>query len=159
VTKALQLGDQRAHLVAGGWKERDLPGFIQAVGPLWTRRERESWGYGILTGPRHANPGGVAHGGLLTTLMDHTISIVAWEAVGRRPCVTVQLDVHFLESVRPGAFVEARASVSRITRNLVFMRGSLQCRQVEVASASAVLKILDDLGKVRATECFSADGL
>lgn len=130
-------------LVAAGWKQRELPGFIHTAGPLWTRREESAWAYGIQTGAAHANPAGLVHGGALGTLLDHAISAVAWEATGRRPCVTVQLDTQFLAAVKPGSFVEARARVSRATRSLVFMQGSLVCGGAEVATASAVMKIAD----------------
>lgn len=133
----------RVALAAAGWKARELTGFIHTAGPLWTRREGEAWAYGLLTGPGHANPAGLVHGGALTTLLDHAISSVAWEAVGRRPCVTVQLDTHFLAAVEPGRFVAARAQVLRATGSLVFMQGSLHCDDETVASASAVMKIVD----------------
>lgn len=132
-----------AALAAAGWKARTLPGFIHTAGPLWTRREAESWAYGILTGPGHANPAGLVHGGVLATLLDHTVSAVAWEAAARRPCVSVQLDTHFLAGVRPGRFVQARARVLRAARSLVFMQGTLRCDDELVATASAVMKIVD----------------
>ena len=33
-----------------GWKPRTLPGFFDLVGPLWTRKEGDSWAYGIAGG-------------------------------------------------------------------------------------------------------------
>lgn len=140
------MDDAHATLVAAGWKPRELPGFIQTAGPLWTRRDGETWAYGIQTGPGHANPAGLVHGGLLATLLDHAISSVAWQAIGRRPCVTVQLDTHFLAAATPGQFVEARARVLRATRSLVFMQGSLAAGELEVATACAVLKIVEGPG-------------
>jgi hypothetical protein len=37
-----------------------------------------------------------------------TLCAVAWEATDRTPCVTVQLDTHFLALVRPGVLIETR---------------------------------------------------
>lgn len=130
-------------LAAAGWKQRQLPGFIQAAGPLWTRRDGDGWTYGILAGPSHANPAGRVHGGVLATLADHAVSIGAWEAVGRRPCVTVQLDTHFLAAATPGQFIEARTRVVRATRSLVFMQAALAVGDAEIATASAVLKVVE----------------
>jgi len=68
-----------------GWTPRALPGFAGLVGPLWTRREGDGWAYAILVEDRHANPAGLAHGGLVSTLADHALSVIAWEANARRP--------------------------------------------------------------------------
>jgi uncharacterized protein (TIGR00369 family) len=132
----------RDELSANGWKERALPGFAGLIGPIWTRKEERAWAYGLLTTKDHLNPAGVVHGGLLTTLADHALSAVAWEAVGRRPCVTVQLDTHFLSAVGEGQFLEARGSVVRATSSLVFMQGQVSVAGVPVVTASAVLKLI-----------------
>jgi uncharacterized protein (TIGR00369 family) len=125
-----------------GWKQRTLAGFVQSAGPLWTRREGEAWQYGFLTNPGHANPAGVVHGGVLATLMDHTLSAIAWEAMGRRACVTVQLNTQFLAPVVPGAFLMATGHVARAARSLVFMLGEVSAGDGVVMTGSAVLKVL-----------------
>jgi uncharacterized protein (TIGR00369 family) len=127
---------------ANGWKARTLGGFIEAAGPLWTRREAEGWAYAILAEEKHTNPAGIVHGGVLTTLLDHALSAIAWEANERRACVTVTLDVHFLSPSRPGDFIEARGQVVRQTGSLLFMRGALSVSGRDIASATALLKVL-----------------
>jgi len=124
-----------------GWKPRALPGFFNLVGPLWTKKEGDSWAYGFLAEERHTNPAGIVHGGMLTTLFDHALSTIAWEANERRPCITVALDVHFLEPARPGDFVATRGRIVRQTTSLVFMQGSLTVERREVATGCAILKI------------------
>lgn len=131
--------DPQAH----GWRPRDLPGFIGLIGPLWTRKEDAGWAYGLVATRQHLNPAGVVHGGLLTSLMDHALSAIAWEAVGRRPCVTVQLDTHFLAAAREGQLLEARGRVTRATASLVFMQGAITVAGAEVLTGSAVMKILE----------------
>jgi uncharacterized protein (TIGR00369 family) len=127
---------------AGGWNERSLAGFIGLVGPLWTRKEEAGWAYGLLATTHHVNPAGLVHGGLLTTLIDHALSAIAWEALERRACVTVQLDTQFLSAAREGQFLEARGRVVRATSNLVFMQGQVAVAGVEIVAASAVLKVI-----------------
>ena len=124
-----------------GWKPRPLGGFFGLVGLLWTRKEGDAWAYAVLAEAKHTNPAGIVHGGMLTTLVDHALSAIAWEANERRPCVTVQLDVQFLSAVRPGQLVEARGRIVRQTSSLVFMQGGLSVAGTEVVTASAVLKI------------------
>lgn len=129
-----------AQLREHGWSERAGHGFSGLVGPLWTRREGDDWAYGLLTGEQHANRAELVHGGLIATLMDQAISAVGWEAVSRQPCVTVQLDTHYLAAARPGEFLEARAKVLKVTAGLVFLSGEIRAGDGMVASGQGVLK-------------------
>jgi uncharacterized protein (TIGR00369 family) len=131
-----------ATLGADGWRPRSLAGFAGLVGPLWARKEGDRWAYGLLVTGDHLNPAGVVHGGLMTTLIDHALSSIAWEALGRRACVTVQLDTHFLSAACEGQFLEARGRVVRTTSSLVFMQGQIAVAGLEVVTACAVLKVI-----------------
>ncbi|MGE8671522.1 MAG: PaaI family thioesterase [Achromobacter kerstersii] len=129
-------------LAADGWHQKTLPGFAGLIGPLWVRKEAQAWAYGLLATAGHLNPAGVVHGGLLTAMLDHGLSAIAWQALDRRPCVTVQLDTHFLTAARAGQFLEVRGHVMRTTASLVFMRGELSVAGHVVATGAAVLKVL-----------------
>lgn len=130
-----------------GWRQHQLDGFIQLVGPLWSRRDEGEWKYGFLADAKHANPAGVVHGGLLVTLMDHALSAIAWEAAGRLPCVTIHLDTQFLSAVQPGCFIVARGRITRRSPTLVFMQGVLSVEKDEVVTGSAILKIMKTAGR------------
>jgi len=56
----------------------------------------------------------------------------------RQPQMTVQLDMHFVDAVRVGDFVEARCTVVRRTRTLVFMSAELVVGERVVATANGV---------------------
>ncbi|MNS35195.1 Thioesterase superfamily protein [compost metagenome] len=129
-------------LAAEGWRCKALPGFAGLIGPLWVRKEAQAWAYGLLATADHLNPAGVVHGGLLTALLDHGLSAIAWQALDRRACVTVQLDTHFLAPARAGQFLEVRGQLLRATSSLVFMRGELSVAGNVVATGAAVLKVL-----------------
>lgn len=129
-------------LVQQNWKRRDLPGFMDRAGPLWTRREGDAWAYAILADEVHLNPAGVVHGGALLTLLDHAISSVAWEACDRLPCLTLQLDTHFVGPVRAGQLAQARAQVVRRTGTLVFMRGEVSVDGCAALTAQALMKVV-----------------
>ncbi len=139
-------------LAAEGWHCKTLPGFAGLIGPLWVRKEgvfnegvrkeAQAWAYGLLATADHLNPAGVVHGGLLTALLDHGLSAIAWQALDRRACVTVQLDTHFLAPARAGQFLEVRGQLLRATSSLVFMRGELSVAGNVVATGAAVLKVL-----------------
>lgn len=125
-----------------GWRERSLPGFAGLIGPIWTRKEETGWRYGLLATDAHTNPAGLVHGGLISTLLDHALSAIAWESVGRLPCVTVQLDTKFVSAARSGDLLVVEGSVVRATSSLVFLVGNLRAGEEDIAFASAVLKIL-----------------
>lgn len=130
-------------LVQQNWKRRELPGFMGLAGPLWTRREGDAWAYAVLAQEAHMNPAGVMHGGALATLADHAISSVAWEACGRQPCMTLQLDTHFIGPVRVGELAQARARVVRRTGTLVFMQGEVLAAAGVALTAQALMKIVN----------------
>ncbi len=125
-----------------GWKKRDFPGFLALIGPLWSRREEHGWAYGMIAEANHINAAGLVHGGMLMSLADQALSVVVWEAMDRTPCVTVQLDTHFLAAVHPGDFVQARAQVTRKSRSLVFVQGSLVVQGDPVLTASGIWKVV-----------------
>lgn len=141
-TLAAAQSDAEADLLSRDWKKRSLGGFIECAGPLWTCQEEGGWAYGILAEERHLNPARTVHGGLLETLMDHSLSSIAWEASGRRTCVTLQMDTHFLAAARTGMFIEARGRVIHHTSSMLFMQGMLTVDGRPLMSAQALMKIL-----------------
>jgi acyl-coenzyme A thioesterase PaaI-like protein len=68
--------------------------------------------------------------------------MTCWYANNRKPQATIQLDVHFIESVQIGEFVEARCRVIRRTRSLIFMSAELLVGNRVVATANGVWKAL-----------------
>lgn len=127
---------------AAGWSERDAGGFTDLVGPLWARRDSEGWAYGLLAGPQHSNVHGIVHGGMLMTLIDNALGLTVWEATGRQPAVTMQLNTQFIAAARPGDFIEARGEVLRVARSVVFVRGVLSVRGETVLAADGVWKVI-----------------
>lgn len=126
-----------------GWKALQLEGFISTIGPLWARKHHESWEYGLHVEPQHQNPLGIAHGGMLVTMMDQALSMIAWSATGRKPCATVQLDTHFLVPAKAGDFIVAHAEITRSTSSLIFMRGELSVEDREIMTAQGMMKIIN----------------
>lgn len=72
------------------WREMRVAGFMSRLGQLQALRGPDGWRYGLLADDSHLNAVGVVHGGVITSLIDHTVALCAWEAAGRRPVVTVQ---------------------------------------------------------------------
>lgn len=130
-------------LVAAGWKSHALPGHMGQIGPLWSQSlPTGGWRYGMLMEAHHLNPAGMVHGGVMLTLADHAMSAVAWQHSQRQPCVTVQLDSHFVAAGKEGDWVECEVQISHSTRSMVFARAELRARGQLLLSAQGILKVL-----------------
>ncbi len=125
-----------------GWKTLKSKGFFAEVGPLWSRRQGDSWEYGLLVEPRHENGVGVVHGGMLVTLLDQAVSLVAWAANEQQPCTTIHLDTHFVAPSVAGDFIVARGEVARKTSSLIFLRGTLSVNEKQIMYGQGIMKIL-----------------
>ena len=73
---------------------------------------------------RHVNKRGVAHGGVLSTLLDSALGGAVVSAI--RPeewCATMSLAVQFLDGPRTGDHVVARGEVRKRGKRIAFARG------------------------------------
>lgn len=129
---------------AAGWEPYGDDGFIGLVGPLWMRKQPGSDlpQFAFLAEHKHHNRRNVVQGGMLMTFADRSLGTTCWYANGQRPQATVHLDVHFVEGVQIGEFVELKAKVVRRTRSLIFMSGELMVGDRVVATANGVWKTL-----------------
>ena len=84
------------------------PGFIGLVGPFWSRPNGDSFHYAFMAETKHHNRRGVVQGGMLMTFADRSMGMTCWYANERQPQATVQLDVHFIDAVQVGEFVECQ---------------------------------------------------
>jgi uncharacterized protein (TIGR00369 family) len=129
-------------LAAAGWKAMPAEDYPALIGPFLARREGDGWRYGFVAEQRHLNKGGVVHGGMLVSFADDALGATVFEAVGRQPVTTVQLNTQFIAPVRLGELAEMRAEVLRRTRTVVFVRGVLEVGGRAVVHADGVWKIL-----------------
>ena len=131
---------------AAGWEPYRDEGFIGLVGPFWSRPQKTDMGdsvrFAFMPAPKHHNRRGVVQGGMLMTFADRSMGMTCWYANERQPQATVQLDMHFIDAVQVGEFVEAKCRVVRRTRSLVFMAAELVVGERVVATANGVWKTL-----------------
>ena len=130
---------------AHGWQIHDEEGFAGLIGPIWERWDND--GTLVLAmeiGQRHVNQAGVAQGGLLVTLADRVMGHALRHAVDGEPVTTVQLDTHFLSAGQVGDIVEGRARMTRITRSLAFIDGTITSGERTLVAARGVWKRLAD---------------
>jgi acyl-coenzyme A thioesterase PaaI-like protein len=129
-------------LIEHGWKQANAVGLMKTIGPLWAKREENNWVYGLLCDTNHINNAGMVHGGTVTTLSDHVLSILAWETMDRSPCVTLQLDTHFISGCKPGDFIEVRATVNSRTKSTLFLTATLSVSERIVAQSTGIWKMV-----------------
>lgn len=144
------------HVVAMGGE------FMQANGPLY-RRVVEGRGGEPSTGdaaadaaaasrvqlgfrlePRHTNPAGICHGGMMASFCDMLLPVCGHHqspALARRFLSTISLQVDYLAPTPVGAWVQGEAEVLRVTRTLAFLQGLVTADGAPVARASGVFKI------------------
>ncbi len=128
-----------------GFKPRRMGGgFIEVNGPLYTRLHEGKLQVGFLVEPRHCNPMGICHGGMLAALADMVCPITAHvtcEAAKNRFLPTISLQIDYMASAPLGAWVQAEAEVLRATRTMVFMHGLIMVEETVIARVSGIFKI------------------
>ncbi len=127
---------------AAGWEPYKDEGFIGLVGPFWMRPVEGGYRYAFMAEHKHHNRRGVVQGGMLMTFADRSMGMTCWYANGQQPQATIQLDMHFIDAVQVGEFVEANCAVVRRTRSVIFMNADLVVGQRIVATAKGVWKTL-----------------
>ena len=125
---------------AAGWTLVQDEGFIAHVGPLHIRGTDGT--YAFRAEQKHANLIGVVHGGMLMSFADRALGETAMRAADGASCVTIQLEMKFIDVGRLGDWVEIRPQVVKRTGSLVFMRGDVREGTRLLASADGVWKIL-----------------
>jgi acyl-coenzyme A thioesterase PaaI-like protein len=127
---------------ANGWQKFDGFGMIEMVGPFWSKRTEQTVIFGFLPEKKHTNGMGIIHGGMLMTFADHAFGMLVGETISFQRCVTLHLDINFVSSAKPDEFIEARPTIIRDTRSVVFIRGTLAVGEREIISASGIWKKL-----------------
>ena len=128
--------------VPDGWEQLAAPAFTSHVGPFYRPPGGGASLFGFLADERHGNKRGVTHGGMLATAFDVSLGNACWEAVGQKPCATVQLAIQYVGALQLGEFATVRPEIIRITRSLVFIRGMMTVEGRTVATADGIWKIL-----------------
>ena len=128
-----------------------LPGFVSTelvdpfeifMGPLFESGAEGAKTFALRIDARHVNRRGVLHGGMFMTLADMTLGQAVWDATGKAPCVTMNMQSHFLKPATEGDIILVTPELLRRTRSLVFMRGDFKVRGETVFSAATVWKLL-----------------
>lgn len=113
--------------------------FLELIGPVYARGEGTKRVFGLRVEDRHRNAGGVAHGGLLATVVDFSLGrAIEADADDETARMTVSLTIDYLKAVETGSWLESRTRVERVGGTLAFADCSLRVDEDEVVRARAV---------------------
>lgn len=121
--------------------------YAEGLGPFWSKPGEDHVALGLRLERRHCNSAGAAHGGFIATLADlgliHAVAVMRErEGKPRHFLTTVNLTVDYLAPAPEGCWLEVRAEVSRLGRNLSFTEGVMLADGKRVARVSAVMAVL-----------------
>ncbi len=128
-------------------------GFMAVNGPLYLFDRDGVVKLGFRVEPRHTNPLGICHGGMMASYCDMLLPISAHrkeEALARRFLPTISLQIDYLAAAPLGAWVEGEGQILRATRNMVFAQGLVTADGTPVARVSGIFKIGADFTKLQA---------
>jgi uncharacterized protein (TIGR00369 family) len=117
--------------------------FVTHIGPIYKRYiDGKLTDAAILVEQKHANLRGVVHGGMMVALADHALSRIVSDAANKNPCTTISLNSDFVAGAKVGDWVVATGEVTKTTRSLVFVRGTVMTGDKLLMTASGVWKRL-----------------
>ena len=124
-----------------GWSmQSHLETFSGQSGPFYFRDAGEEPGVGFFAEPRHANMGGVLHGGVLLTLADMALWDICKREIGFFKGVTVTMNAEFVGAGPIGGFIEATGEMVKAGGKLMFARGLISADGAPLMSFSGTLK-------------------
>ncbi len=131
-----------ADIPEGYRPEPENNAFAALVGPIYRKTEDGGVWFLFDAEDKHRNPRGVVHGGMLMTFMDNLLARTIVHAIGDVGKATMSLSCDFVGPARPGQRIEGRGEVTRVTRSVVFARGSIAADGATVVTGSGVWKLL-----------------
>lgn len=130
--------------IPDGFQQLDHVGpFLAQLGPLYLKKDGEGLILGLRIEERHNNIRGIAHGGMLVTLADTALGVaLSLSCTPPQPMVTVSLSTDFLESARPGDWVEAHVDILRVGKRLAYANCYLIVGERRILRASGVFALM-----------------
>jgi uncharacterized protein (TIGR00369 family) len=135
---------------ARGWSVFEDPGFISHAGPFFHRVSDNGPTFRFPVSEKHENRNGMLQGGALMTFVDRALGATARQLTESPATVTVTLTVQFIDGVKIGEVVEVTPTMTRATKQLVFMSGVFTVGSRVVCVANGVWKKIATPAKVAA---------
>jgi len=126
--------------VPPGYEICDMPdgGFAALIGPLFIRQSDSGPRFAFRAETKHANARGVVHGGRLMAFADQALGLTIQRALNTLDLATASLTCNLVASARPGDLIEGVATITRITKRIIFIKGTITCGDVVLMDASGI---------------------
>ena len=89
---------------------------------------------------KHLNRAGITHGGYIASIIDAGAGTGAHRVTNNKVCVTISLDIKFIDGTRLGDEIVGIVNIQKLTRSLVFLDCKLKCKKRIIALASGIWK-------------------
>ena len=120
------------------------PGFMKHNGGILFRKISDTeFEFKATIDENKLNSAGITHGGYICSIIDAGSGTAAHRASNNSPCVTITLDIKFIDSTKIGDEIIGFTKIQKVTKSMVFLICHLKSNQRLIASASGVWKKLN----------------
>ena len=120
------------------------PGFMKHNGGVMFKNiTNNEYEFKSTVSENHLNAAGITHGGYICSIIDAGSGTAAHRASNNSPCVTITLDIKFIDSTKIGDEIIGYTKIQKVTKSMVFLICHLKSNQRLIASASGVWKKLN----------------
>ena len=120
------------------------PGFMKHNGGILFRKISDTeFEFKTTIDKNKLNSAGITHGGYICSIIDAGSGTAAHRASNNSPCVTITLDIKFIDSTKIGDQIIGFTKIQKVTKSMVFLICHLKSNQRLIASASGVWKKLN----------------
>ena len=120
------------------------PGFMKHNGGIFFRKISDTeFEFKTTIDENKLNSAGITHGGYICSIIDAGSGTAAHRASNNSPCVTITLDIKFIDSTKIGDEIIGFTKIQKVTKSMVFLICHLKSNQRLIASASGVWKKLN----------------
>jgi len=116
-------------------------GFMKHNGGIFFRKiSKTKFEFKTKIKKNHLNRAGITHGGYIASIIDAGGGTGAHRVSNDKVCVTISLDIKFIDGTRLGDKIIGIVNIQRVTRSLVFLECKLKSKKKIIALASGIWK-------------------
>ena len=120
------------------------PGFLKNNGGLLFRKiKKVKFEFKTKIKKIHLNKAKITHGGYICSIIDAGAGTAAHYCANGKPCVTISLNVKFIDPTRLNEEILGTVTIDKKTNSLVFLSCILKSKGRIVSTASGIWKILN----------------
>ena len=121
------------------------PGYMKHNGGLLFKTiSKKKYEFKSTIKKNHLNKAGITHGGYIASIIDAGAGTGAHRSAGKKPCVTISLDIKFISPTKKGDQIIGFVKIQKISKSMVFLICHLECKGRIIATASGIWKILNN---------------